>query len=278
MIREFDLGGPLTLKVKLPAGELDVTTHDEPRAIVELEATKRNEESRRLAEEEGRVELRTRGQGHELVIDLEEGGRFGFLSWGSAELRVTVRVPHGTDLELETRSADVRVAGRVGSVAAKTASGDVSLPAVEGDVALKSASGDVEVASVRGDLAVSSASGDVQAGPVGGEVALKSASGDVRLGALSGPSASVVSASGDVTIESVHRGQVTIQSASGDLDVGIQRGSRLWVDARSMSGETSSDLEIGDAPVGDDGPLVELKATTMSGDVHVRRADAPALR
>ena len=45
-----------------------------------------------------------------------------------------------------------------------------------------------------------------------------------------------------------------------------------------MSGETSSDLEVGDAPVGEDGPLVELKATSMSGDIHVRRADASALR
>lgn len=276
VIREFDVGGLLTLRVQLPAGELDLSTHDEPRATVELEAVKSNDESRRLAEQ-GRVELRPRGGGEELVVDLEES-RIGFLSWGNAKIRVTARVPHGTNLELQTRSADVRAAGRLGAVDAKTASGDLALPAVEGDAALKTASGDVRIASVAGDVAVHSASGDVVLGEVGGEVVVKSASGDVVLGPVRGANTTVASASGDVRITSLARGQVSLQSASGDLDVGIQRGSRLWVDARSMSGQTTSELEVGDEQVGDEGPLVELKATTMSGDIHLRRADAPSLR
>jgi hypothetical protein len=39
-----------------------------------------------------------------------------------------------------------------------------------------------------------------------------------------------------------------------------------------MSGDTSSELELGDAPSEGDGPLVELKAKTMSGDIEIRRA------
>ena len=79
-------------------------------------------------------------------------------------------------------------------------------------------------------------------------------------------------ASGDQQVGSVMEGKVDLSSASGDIRVGIKRGSRVWVDARSMSGEVSSELEVGEDMPGDDGPLVELQVTAMSGDVQVVRA------
>lgn len=272
MNRTFDVPGPLSLSVKLPAGEIDLETHDSPTADIELAPLRRDEASERLAEE-ARVELRRRGDGYELVVDAEEG-RLGFLSWGNAQLRLTARVPEGTDLQIDSRSADVTGSGTFGAAAVKTASGDTELPRVEGDAVVKSASGDVTIARVGGALVANTASGDVDVAEVGGEVVVKTASGDVELGPVGGTAASVSSASGDVTLASVAQGQVTIQSASGDIDVGIRRGSRLWVDAKSMSGETRSELELGDAPADEEGPLVELRATTMSGDVVVRRAAA----
>jgi hypothetical protein len=39
-----------------------------------------------------------------------------------------------------------------------------------------------------------------------------------------------------------------------------------------MSGDTSSELEIGDAPALGDGPEVDLRATSMSGDIRILRA------
>ena len=39
-----------------------------------------------------------------------------------------------------------------------------------------------------------------------------------------------------------------------------------------MSGDVSSELEVGDEVPEEDGPLVELKVTAMSGDVEVVRA------
>ena len=79
-------------------------------------------------------------------------------------------------------------------------------------------------------------------------------------------------ASGDQEVGSVSEGQITLQSASGDIEVGVKKGSKLFIDARSMSGETSSDLEVGEAPPEGEGPLVELRATAMSGDIRIRRA------
>jgi hypothetical protein len=41
-----------------------------------------------------------------------------------------------------------------------------------------------------------------------------------------------------------------------------------------MSGDLSSELELEDEAPADDAPLVELRATSMSGDVKVLRASA----
>ncbi|MGH2700116.1 MAG: DUF4097 family beta strand repeat-containing protein, partial [Actinomycetota bacterium] len=81
-------------------------------------------------------------------------------------------------------------------------------------------------------------------------------------------------ASGDLAIEKAVEGAVSLQSASGDLRVGVGRGSILWIDARSMSGSTTSELELDDSPPEGPGPRLEIRAKTMSGDIHLVRADA----
>jgi hypothetical protein len=62
----------------------------------------------------------------------------------------------------------------------------------------------------------------------------------------------------------------------------VRRGSRVYVDANTVSGSTNSELELSDAPAedgggeGDEGPMVELRIKTVSGDVNIARAAAPA--
>ena len=61
-------------------------------------------------------------------------------------------------------------------------------------------------------------------------------------------------------------------SASGDIEVGVRAGSKLFIDAKSMSGDMRSELEVTDSPSGSNGTNLELRAMTMSGDVTIRRA------
>jgi len=75
-----------------------------------------------------------------------------------------------------------------------------------------------------------------------------------------------------VRISSAKEGSFEMQSVSGDLTLGLRSGSRLWVDARSTSGKTKSELDISDAPASEDRPLVELRAKSVSGDITVVRA------
>ena len=272
MIREsFETPGNVTLDLSIPEGRIEIETVDGTTTEVELDA-RGNEDEVRQTLDDVRIEHRETGKGHEVAVDLRDRRRFGF--GRKVEVRLSIHAPHGAHVRTECASADIYGRGRYGSLDAKTASGDVEFDDVEGDARLRGASGDIEVRSIGGDASVNSASGDVELDRVGGRADVKTASGDVVVGNAAGE-VSVATASGDQRIESVRQGSVSLQSASGDIEVGIRQGSNVWVDARAMSGDTRSELELGDAPPDDDdAALVELRAASMSGDVTVRRAHA----
>jgi DUF4097 and DUF4098 domain-containing protein YvlB len=264
----FETARPPTLDLSLRSGSIEIETTGGTTTEVELSAGGDSEEARRLLDD-ARIELRG---DDEIVVSVPKPGFFGFLR--DLDLRLSIRTPDGAVIEAETATADVRGRGRFGSLEARSASGGVEVETVVGDAVVKTASGDVEVADVGGAAVVNTASGDVRLGRVVGETVVKSASGDVRV-REAGSGVNVSTASGDQRIGSVAVGSVALQSASGDIEVGIAKGSNVWVDARAMSGSTTSELELGEAePVADDAPLVELRATTMSGDVSVLRAAA----
>src|SRR5215211_2762198 len=188
----FTTSGPVALRINVPAGDVEVETHETAETTVELEVRGHDADQ---VERDVRIEARPRGQGHEIVVDADE--RSGLFR--NVEYRVRVSAPHEADLESNLASADLRARGRYGAVGVNVASGDVELE---------------RIASAR------------------------------------------------------------VNSASGDVRIGIAKGSRLFVDAQSLSGETTSELELESvSPVeADEGPLVELRAQTMSGDIAVRRA------
>jgi DUF4097 and DUF4098 domain-containing protein YvlB len=260
----FSTPGPVHLDLTVPAGEIELEAAATDETVIELEAIGGSSET---AVEEARVELRGRGDGHEVIVEVR-GPRFGFFS--SVEVRLVVRAPEGASADVTTASADVHARGRFGDVEATAASGDLGFERVGGFRA-KAASGDVEAAAVGGEASVSTASGDIEIGRLDGAGVLRTASGDVRVGPA-GASLKVQTASGDQQVASVQEGRVELQTASGDIRVGIRPGSRLWIDARSASGEIDSELEIADTPTDEEGPLVELQAASMSGDVEIVRA------
>jgi Putative adhesin len=272
----FDTPGKLRLDLSVSVGEIEVRAEgDDGQTTVDLEPLRSNDASRD-AVESARIQLRDRGDAHELVVDIPGSRGLNLFSRGP-EVRLVVHCPAGTELQAEGGSADVQAAGRYASVQIQTGSGDVRVAAVDGDAKLKSGSGDLALERVDGELSAQTGSGDVEIGRTGRSAAVRSASGDVVVHDAT-LELTVQTASGDVRVEAVSVGEVSVQSASGDVYVGVRKGRTLWVDAKSMSGETTSDLAVGDAPEEqeEEGPLVELRIQTMSGDIHVARAEAQA--
>jgi DUF4097 and DUF4098 domain-containing protein YvlB len=244
----FSTPGPVSLDIRIPAGEVEIETDDAPETAVELEARGRDADER---ERDAEISFRPRGDGYEVRV---EAGRGGGLFRRNGEYRVRIAAPHGATVRANLASTEISGRGRYQELDVKVASGDVEFEEISGEAAVNTASGDVQLERV-GTAKVNSASGDVQ-------IEESAAGADVN------------TASGDVQIRSVVSGEVRVNSASGDIDVGIAKGSRLWVDAQTLSGDTTSelDLESGETIETDEGPLVELKARSMSGDISVKRA------
>jgi DUF4097 and DUF4098 domain-containing protein YvlB len=262
----FETPGELTLAVRIPTGRIEIETAAGTTTEVELDIRDGDEAAQLL--EEARIEQR----GQEVVVEVDDRRWSRF--WRQLDIRLRIRTPEGANLRVSTASGDLRGRGRFGWLEAEAASGDVEVDELMGPATAKAASGDIRLPLVEGSATLNTASGDVRLGRVGGDVLVKAASGDVAVEDAGGD-VTISTASGDQRVDAVKAGSVDLKSASGDIKIGIREGSNLWVDARAMSGDLSSEVELGDEPPsGDDAPLVELRAASMSGDIDVLRAPA----
>jgi DUF4097 and DUF4098 domain-containing protein YvlB len=249
--QRFHTPEPVELEIKVPTGDIDVETIEGDESAIELDG------------DEKLIELtEVRHEGRRIVVELKGKKPFGItisigdFSFGSGSLRVRARVPHSSRVELETASADMKLRGRISMLDVKSASGDLShFGEIEGDAALKTVSGDARLERVGGELRIQTVSGDVNAAFVGRSVVSKSVSGDVR-------------------VDSVGEGSVNVQSVSGDIEIGVAPGTKLDVDAGSVSGDLMSEVPLGSDPNGfgdGDGPTLVVRGKTVSGDFRVFR-------
>lgn len=276
----FETPGRVTLRVRLQSGNVVVETSDEPRTAVDLVPRGRGGEDR----VENVVVTATEHRGGH-VISVEEKDRIRWgpirITWGG-DVEVRVTCPPGTDLDLSGGSTDLRVDGSLGEVSARTASGDLRLGTVMGELQVKTASGDVSVGALEDEGEVVTVSGDVGIGQAERALSVRTVSGDVEVGEIHSPLI-VTTTSGDVALRGLTAGDVRIQTISGDARVAVVPGTRVWIDATSVSGDLRSELGLSDeVPASSDEPagngdgasadVVPLHVKTVSGDVSIVRA------
>ena len=270
----FETPGSVSLQIKLPSGRVVVTTADEPRTTVEVVAV-----GRRGQDAIDDIEITMDEHSGRHVIRVEQRDRFRWgpiqISWGG-DFECRISCPPGADLDLSGASTDVRVDGELGDVSARTASGDIRVQTVGGPLQVKTASGDVFVGVVRGQGSIATVSGDVGIERLDAPLTARAVSGDITVGSVASE-LGISTTSGDVDLKTVLEGDVRVQTVSGDVRVGIARGTRVWVDAASVSGRLESELglEGQESAAGDaESAVVPLHVKTVSGDVSVVRAAA----
>jgi hypothetical protein len=268
MHHEFGATGPQKVHVELQSGDVDVETTEEPLLVVDVEGTDAEE-----------VQVQRTEKGLEVVGPR----RTGFLT-SSRGYRLRLRVPVDSDLSTRLGSANVTSRGRLGTVhlasgsgdvdveevrtaSIKTGSGDIVVGAVAEDADLKAGSGDVRVRSVGQAARVVTGSGSVEIRDGHGALSLKSGSGDLVVTSASGD-ASLFTASGDVTVGRMDRGKVQLRNVSGDIRLGVAPGTPVWTDFSTITGRVHSTLPpVGPPQDGQD--HVEVRATSVSGDIHL---------
>lgn len=269
----FETPGSVSLQIKLPSGRVVVTTADEPRTTVELVSL-----GRRGSDAIDAVSVTADEHHGRHLIRIEQRDRIRWgpiqITWGSdVETRITC--PPGSDIEFSGGSTDLRVDGELGEVSVRTASGDVRLETVRSKLLIKTASGDISVAAFETEASLVTVSGDLEVGRTGASLTARAVSGDVTIGSLRG-SLGLSTTSGDIDVRSVEAGDVRVQTVSGDVRVGVGRGTRVWIDAGTVSGDLESELGLDDAePDTSDsggGLVVPLHLKTVSGDVSIVRA------
>lgn len=262
----FSTPQPLTLRVRNPAGEVEITAVETTETTVEI--IPRGGSAHDSAERT-RVELSA--DGTRLDVEAPER-RFG----SPGRLAMIIRLPFGSHVDVRTASADVMCRGSLGGLEAATASGDVAADQVDGDATVTTASGDTSLGTVTGSVECKSASGDVRAITVAGGCRTNSASGDVLIGGCGGD-VRTRTASGDVHLRQAERGSIDITTMSGDVKIGVRRGTVVWLDLSTLSGRTRSDLEHQDSAPAEDGDVLSISVRTMSGDISLTPSTAAAV-
>jgi hypothetical protein len=236
--------GPLRLALNLPAGEIVVESKPvdvaevrlEPFTPDDTEALRMIEETR-VTHERGGLSVRVPkprtgvagygshtvfGNGNMVVAGIHVSGGgvtiINGVTYSNGAVRIIAAVPHGSTLNAQTISADVR-AENVEDVVFTSTSGDLDAVGVR-TVNATSVSGDIETDGAERVIA-GTTSGDVRAEGAQGQVKVNSISGDLRVHAVADCVVTATSISGDVT---------TLKS--GDVKVSV--------DASSVSGKVKS--------------------------------------
>jgi len=255
----IDVDDVRSLRVQLVAGRVDVVTHDEPGARIEVHDVVGRPLEVSLIDGELRV-------GYQFTLDGWEGFVEKFLNFRDRDRAdVSIAVPHDLPTKVGTVSAEGLVAGIQAAVSVSTVSGSVVLDGTRGRLNANSVSGEVVVRDHGGDLSLKTVSGELAASGALTRVQANSVSGELALDVTSGSSSiEATTVSGDVTVR-LPQGEaadVTANSVSG----------RLVVDGEDHSGSMPGRrvvLRTSDA-------RSTVSASTVSGNVTLLRG-APGI-
>ena len=161
-------------------------------------------------------------------------------------ITAALRVPRWIDLEVESRSLDVSVAGVSGAMRIGSLSGDVSVRDVDGPLDVRTMRGEIVVVDARGTVRVSSQSDDVTLRRISGPVEAHSGDGDLLLEDIQAETVRVEAQDGDVTFSGTITpgGDYGFFVHDGDATIAIPDEASARVSVSTFDGEFRSDFTV----------------------------------
>lgn len=279
----FDTPGPISVSIKLLAGNVMLTAEDRTDTEVTVEPNNPEDESDIQLAEQTRVEYANG------TLSIKGPTLRGYVSWAnkSRTVAVTIKLPTGSHLYGTASVANLNATGRLGECEFKSGAGNILLSQTE-TVRLQTV-GDINVDQVAGVAELSTSSGKLQLGQVSGNANLKNSNGNSWIGEVQGATRvrssngdimvdraqadiDAVTAYGSVRVGRTHHGSVELKTGMGELEIGVPEGTAAWVDAQTGYGKVRNLLN-GSAEPGPDVPIAKIQAHTAFGDVVIRRSE-----
>ncbi|OXM43552.1 DUF4097 family beta strand repeat-containing protein [Amycolatopsis alba] len=268
----FTTTSPITATLTTAGARVRVAASDRSDTVVLVEPIDSTSKSDVKVAENTKVDF----TGGELSIETRKaGGKNGSVA-------ITIKVPTGSKLVLNTAWSEVLGEGRLGDCELEVSSGRIQLDrvaAVRGNLA----AGDVTIGHVAGTVNVEGGTAGLRIGEAEGAVRYVGASGKVWIGHarsgadLSGSSGSfdIDRADGDVIAKAANcpirvgrlsHGAAELVNASGGINVGIDADAAS-VDAKSTKGSVRNSFAAGGGEGG-----VKVYARTRLDDIVVHHA------
>ncbi|WP_049561671.1 DUF4097 family beta strand repeat-containing protein [Nonomuraea sp. SBT364] len=204
----------------------------------------------------------------------------------SGSVDVSIDLPTGSRVDART-AAGLRCRGALAEVSFTTSYGDIQveqarrlrLKSTHGDISVTRSTGHAEVTNTNGDIRIGEIDGTAVVKTAHGEIRLREVTGELRLSSAHGDSVvdralgdiAVKTAYGSVRIGDVASGSVVMETTGGGLELGVREGSAAWLDLSSKYGTVDVSLDPADDP-GPSGPVVEVRAHTVHGDIDIHRS------
>jgi DUF4097 and DUF4098 domain-containing protein YvlB len=197
--------------------------------------------------------------------------------------RLEIQVPAGSQLEIETVSAEIAVQKVSGKVRLESVSGSITVAGEPSRFEARSVSGKIEISAANAPGRAKSVSGAVTLRGVAGAVEASSVSGSLRVTGGEVTSVELETTSGRIMFDAALARDARLEatSVSGAVELTLPANVAAEFDVTTFSGDISNDLGPAARRTSEHGPGRELSFSTggaarvvvknFSGSVHLRK-------
>ena len=186
---------------------------------------------------------------------------------------LTVRIPRGSSVRVNTVSADIEVSGVEGEQRLEAVSGDILTEVAGADIDVDSVSGDIEVRGSRQAMRtrVNTVSGDFDSTNLAGEISAESVSGDLTVDSGRFERASLHTVNGDIEFRAALHGatRMDVETINGEVDIVFDGDVSARFDIETFNGSIDNCFGPESVRTSRYAPGRELKFNQGSGDGRV---------
>ncbi|MEP6765160.1 MAG: DUF4097 family beta strand repeat-containing protein [Gemmatimonadaceae bacterium] len=188
-------------------------------------------------------------------------------SRGINEVSLTVRVPRGTRVAVNSSRGDVHVVDVRGEVDATVTNGEVTVRGATGRTAVSSMTGDIVLQDIDGPVRVKGLTGGIKIVNVRGDVDVSASTSDVSLRDVRAVIVQVQLVRGDIEFGGtlVSDGRYEFNTHSGDVRLHLNDDAKGMIDVQSFKGELHSTFPLVLLPGQD---VIESPATKRVTILH----------